>query len=116
MRAGKVKPIVNKTVSGKFSFKLDYTDREEVATTFMSFIETESVNLLSIRIEKAIDRHLFFNTALEFFTYKLKLVGARRYEKFLLTRSEAICFITIMEATHSMTLKDVRAKLHQLLS
>lgn len=85
---------VKKLSSGKLSFKLDYVDADAIAVAIMSYLETESVNLLKVRKEKDPARWLMFYTIHELYRkHSGKLLGAGPEHNYILDRSEALALV-----------------------
>lgn len=109
--------VVKKTKTGKFGFHLDYMDRDEVASWLINFLESESVSLQTIRIEKNPARHLCYAVHFNFYKrYASKLNSPHAKERFLLSRAEAICMLVLLEGVVSIHLREIRSQLHKLLS
>ena len=117
MPVTKSKPPVIKTKNGKFAFTLDYNSIDELRTWLLSFLETESVNILSVRVERNHSRHLYYAVINSFFfRYHNKLHTYHKHEKFAITHAEAICLLVMLEGMALIELKEIRAQLHKLLS
>jgi len=109
--------LVKKTLSGKFSFVLDYQSRDEVYTFFVSFLETESAKLILKQFYKHVNEHMLYSVAHELFNrIHSRLISPSKTERLIITRSEAIAFVWLMEGSCLIEVKDVRAALHKLLS
>lgn len=109
--------LVKKTKSGKFSFRLDYTDRDEVASDIINYLEDESIKLMKERVEKNPSRHLAYAIANDFYLRNAsKLNSPHKYERFLITRAEAIFLLVLLGQVAGVELRNVRAELHKLLS
>jgi len=109
--------LVKKTISGKFSFVLDYLDRDEVASFLVNYLEDESVKIKSVRIAKEPTRHLYYYTLLQFYhRFAGKLNSPPRNERFRITPTEAIALLILLEGVVSIQLIEIRASLHKLLS
>jgi hypothetical protein len=109
--------LVKKTPSGKFSFVLDYLDRDEVASWLINYLEDESVKIRTVRITNHPDRHLFYYTLLQFYKrFASKLNSPVENERFRITPAEATALLVLLEEVVSIQLKEIRATLHKLLS
>lgn len=112
---------LKKTKKGKFSFQLDYEQRDKIASLLMSFLESESVDLLSIPLVKKEDftRHIFYAAANHFLIrFSPKFFAPSRYEQFLLSRLEALVLVRLMGNTFNqdMNMLDLRNQLLKALS
>lgn len=109
--------LVKKTKSGKFSFRVDYLDRDEIASCLINFLEDESIKLMKERVEKNPSRHMVYAIANDFYVrFASKLNSPFEYERFIITRAEAVFFLMLTAQCIGVELRDARAELHKLLS
>ena len=103
---------VKKTKSGKFSFELDYQERDEVASFFLTFLEGESFAILSVRFDKHPARHLNYSVlTILYHRIAAKLSSLRYQERFQINHAEAIALVCLLETASGISLRDVRAEL-----
>lgn len=86
--------LVKKLNSRRLSFKLDYEEADQVAILIMSYLETESVNILSVKKEKDPARWLMYYTLAEFYQkHSGKLLGAGPKHNYIVDFSEALALV-----------------------
>ena len=113
-----VETNVKKTRNGKFSFALDYADREKLFMVLVNFLETESVNVMLTKLNDGtgINRHLHYATLDEMLQKHMgKLCSANKIEKIQFRRSEAIALIWLLRDQDSKPMLDLKGSLHQKL-
>jgi hypothetical protein len=88
---------VKKLTSGKLSFKLNYMDGEVICNHIMSYLETESVNLLHTKLQKDPARWLMYYVVDQFYRkHSGKLLGTRHEYNYVLERSEALGLVWLL--------------------
>lgn len=110
-----------KLAHGKISFKLDYVAADEISGLIMSYLETESVNILSVRIEKDPARWLMYYTVDELYRkHSGKLLSASTEHNYVLERSEALALVWLLRNEKNGPIItaafELKTTLHKLLS
>ncbi len=93
---------VKKLSNGRLSFKLDYEEADQVAAVIMSFLETESVNIASVKKEADPARWLVYYVLNEFYLkHSGKLLGAGPHHNYIIESSQALALIWLLRDVSS---------------
>jgi hypothetical protein len=112
---------IKKLPSGKLSFKMNYMDGESIANHLMSYLETESVNLMRVRIDQDPTRWLLYYVLDQFFRkHSGKMLGTRHEYNYVLDRSESLAIMYMLrDVKNGATISaafELKTALHQKLS
>jgi hypothetical protein len=89
---------IKKLNSSRLSFKLDYEEADQVANIIMSYLETESVNIRSVKKEKDPARWLMYYTIHEMYRkHSGKLLGAGPQHNYIIECSEALALVWLFK-------------------
>lgn len=109
-----------KLPSGKISFKLCFEDADAIVSLIMSYLETESHMILSVKIAKDPARWMMYYVIDEFYRkHSGKLLsGSGAAHGYIITRSEALALMWIMRSAKPgpTAAFELKTKLHQILS
>ncbi len=109
---------VKKTKSGKLCFELSHFQRDRVFDALLNFLESESVNILGLKIDSAnaIARSLYYNVLNEFTNRTDFGLHNNAAAKWRITRSEAVSLMWLLRGyDHIMCLMEIKTGLHKQL-
>lgn len=110
---------VKRTKSGKFSLELTNLDRQQIFDLHLSFMEGESVNLMSVRLVKEADvmRHIYFSVLDHLFRRQNFQLQLGQSTKWICTRAEAIALMWLLRGSdNEIGLLELKTGLHQQLN
>ena len=111
-----------KLPSGKISFKLTFEDADAIVSLIMSYLETESHMILSVKIAKDPARWMMYYVIDEFYRkHSGKLLsGSGAAHGYVIARSEALALMWLMRYVKTgptiSAAFELKTKLHQILS
>ncbi len=110
-----------KLAKGKVSFKLNFDEADSISTHIMSFLETESCEILRVRLEKDPARWLMYYVLDELYRkHSGKLLSAGFEHTYSLERSEALALVWLLrDVKTGPTISaafELKTTLHKLLS
>lgn len=110
--------VVKKTKSGKFSFEVSWFLRSHIFSTLCDFLETESVNLMRVRLKTEADilRHLYYSVLNDFITRKDFQLSISKDTKWTVKRSEAIALMWLIRECDVLPAVELKSAIHKCLS
>lgn len=107
---------IKKTITGKYSVTMSYELRLAVWEIMVNFLETESANLITVKIETELPRHLMANVLGEIVIEKSFHLQAAWETRIIFKKSQALALVWLIRNSKVLEVIDLKSQLHKLLS